>query len=273
MELFKSVSDYWFDGVFSYEKKHHVFSVDDVNETRYITIQDFTKNYSEEVMISRKNDKKKLEDAYSCNLILGNSRNEIVSQLINSHRLNKTDAYFKDTDFLSFNIDGNDCFGVSFVSIDRYVFSRGEDFFMSILNSSCENNNFNESQFNKIKEIYQKYNDVVNFSHELKLSSGYDYSNSLQQEFDEIYKELSLEIKSVYLNVDEIFLKSYFCYDESEIEDLSVVDGRRCYLWDGLNYSLFSSVQQFLCEFVIEHCEIVDESMVERLVDTILLDI
>lgn len=150
--------------------------------------------------------------------------------------------------FLSCVVDETECRGFSEIIIKDFLSSY--DSTVSLLNNSfVENENGN-----KIKEIIAEYEDFSSYQEDLvNISDGYE--SIFQEDLSKISLKLPIVFHKIVLSLEGELVKNYFSYDDSKVEDLSVVDGVRCYVWEeghylsGFSYNLGLLLRRSIINF------------------------
>lgn len=132
--------------------------------------------------------------------------------------------------FLSCIVDEKECHGFSDILVKDFL-SSYENTFSLLNNSFVENDNEN-----KIKEIIAECEDLYTYQEELfNISDGYE--SIFQEDLSKLSLKFPVVFHKIVLSLKDELVKNYFSYDDSEIEDLSVVNGVRCYVWKKDHYS------------------------------------
>lgn len=150
--------------------------------------------------------------------------------------------------FLSCVVDEKECHGFSEILVKDFL-SSYENTFSLLNNSFVENDNGN-----KIKEIIAECEDLYDYQEDFfNISDGYE--SIFQEDLSKLSLNFPVVFRKIVLSLKDELAKNYFSYDDSKIEDLSVVNGVRCYVWgedhysSGFSYNLELLVRRSIVDF------------------------
>lgn len=104
------------------------------------------------------------------------------------------------------------------------------------------------SEFIKnIKIIINEFNELKKEEKEItKISDG--YANLFNKEIGIMINNYNEIMSDLTTLIDNKIKRDFFQYSRSTIQDLSVIDGVRCFEWDGGSYSYFHSLHYYVKE-------------------------
>lgn len=164
-------------------------------------------------------------------------KNRYNSEFI-SHTVNKAVSEYDDNntykkllmknviDFPVTNLDKKECYYHCVLPINDFLMSSPNAH--ELLNNSFDKDSANISELCSLSE---QYDDLTKYIEDLS-NNVEGYNNVFEEELSEIVEKVSSIVESIVKDLEEKLAKNYFSYDESLVEDLSLFNGFRCYLWD-----------------------------------------
>lgn len=117
--------------------------------------------------------------------------------------------------------------------------------FNQILNNSWVKQ---KGSIDEIVESFKNYEEVKLWAKQInEISDG--YKESFSQELEHIYEHNKKLVIDLYNKMISTVTEEYFDYEDSTVEDLSVVDGIRCFQW-AFSYDVFQKCYNMVDEFV-----------------------
>lgn len=163
-------------------------------------------------------------------------KNRYNSEFI-SHTVNKAVSEYDDDnyekllmknviDFPVTNLGEKECYYHCVLSINDFLMSSPNAH--ELLNNSFDKDSANISE---LRSLSEQYDDLTKYIEDLS-NHAEGYNNIFEEELSEIVEKVYSIVESIVKDLEEKLAKNYFSYDDSLVEDLSLFNGFRCYLWD-----------------------------------------
>lgn len=174
----------------------------------------------------------------------------------------------KNIDFPETCIIGFDCYYHSDSNVNNFLLSDENHY--QLLNNSFDKNS---EQVSKLQQLITEYKDILSYKNSINDSVGDGYDNVFEDELLDASEDIKQGLYGVINQIEKFLVENYFLYDGSKVQDLSVIDGLRCYAWsdweytDATEFEFNSEIFALLQKSIVDYFDIDENMLPENLKD------
>lgn len=154
--------------------------------------------------------------------------------------------YIKDP-VMSIKIDDEIHKVVIDTAIERFLCSYNLNHIIQLSIDNIDWEKFNNEIIKKIESFY----DLNDYQNSLNKAGGDGYNSIFEKEILDIQESIFMTFYKIRMKLDKSLIEDYFFYDSSKVEDLSVIDGIRCFKWSGMETT---RLNEYFSHIVFVNC-------------------